>query len=178
MKLAHRFFTPALLALVSRERARLQARLEYTLNARDEATQGMALLGIPIDPDANTRRLRSNESRAHRRLAWALSTFERLRQGAAPSSVIDPETRQPLAAEAEAVPAPAPAPARPAPPPPPPPPRAPSRPPLPPLPVGCVGEDREMLLLAAEALRAFMASPESALPTNILPVSAAGPPRH
>ena len=166
----------ALRALVARERKRLQTRLDVVLIDRDKAQKEAAELGLPIEPDTATRRLRSAEARAQRRLKWAIDTLEKVRKGVDPSSLIDPETRKPLAPVAEAAaaePAPAPAPEPPAPPPPPPP----ARPPLPPLPEGCEAESQEMMLVAAEAIRGLLAAPATALPTTVLPISIGKPPK-
>ena len=52
---------PALRVLVARERKRLQTRLDVVLIDRDKAQKEAAELGLPIEPDTATRRLRSAE---------------------------------------------------------------------------------------------------------------------
>ena len=94
---------PALQALVDRERKRLQTKLEHLLIPQDKLDQESARCGIPThQPDSETRRLRSNQARAQRRVTWALDTFLKIRQGLPPAQVIDPETRRTLPAEVEA----------------------------------------------------------------------------
>ena len=52
----------ALRALVARERKRLQTRLDVVLIDRDKAQKEAAELGLPIEPDTATRRLKSAEA--------------------------------------------------------------------------------------------------------------------
>ena len=106
---------PSLAALVKRELAKHQAKLEQTLNRRDELEQDSARLGIVKEYDKETRKLRSDEARAHRRLRWAEATFQGLRQGVDPATVIDPETGRPINPDGHAAAAAAPEPASPAP---------------------------------------------------------------
>jgi hypothetical protein len=124
----------------------------------------MARLGQPVAAsDTVTRRIKSNASRAHKRLTWAVDTFRSLRAGVAPATIIDPETRRPLqaaaptaaAAQEQSQPSPQPVSA-------PSPPAADSGPPpaLPPedpipLPDNIAGEDKDMLLLMGATLRSL-----------------------
>jgi hypothetical protein len=170
-------------ALVAREVGRLENLLEHTLNDRDREAQALARLGLRVVPlDTAARRLRSDESRAAKRMAWATDALERLKAGAAPETVIDPETGRPVgageAAEAPETPPLSPrervpegrvraaAPPRPESPPPPletesrpdDPPAPPGDGPLPPLPPELTPEDREMLLIFGESIRRMFPS--------------------
>jgi hypothetical protein len=162
-----------LLALVAREVKRLETKIILELRGRDNVLRAKARLGLPMPPDATTRRIKSNESRATKRLNWSIQTFNDVRRGVAPATIIDPATKKPLQPEPEPA---APAPAS-APPPPsssPPPPAgaaaAPSASAAPcdqplgepdtgedpiPLPEGVTGEDREMLILMGTTLRSL-----------------------
>jgi hypothetical protein len=155
-----------LVALCAREMKRLETHIVLELEGRDTRARAMTRLGIPMAAsDTVTRRIKSNASRAHKRVVWATDTLRALRAGVSPATIIDPETHRPLQAEATAAapepsrpqaqpqPAPAPAPA---------PPAADSGPPqdLPPedpipLPDNVSGEDREMLLLMGATLRSL-----------------------
>jgi hypothetical protein len=81
--------------LFRREIARLQALLPG-LVARDQKLRAQAAEGVPLEPDAITRTIKSNESRAHRRLRWATETLDKLRAGVPAESLIDPETGAPI----------------------------------------------------------------------------------
>jgi len=158
---------PALLALVARELAKHRANLERSLNQSDEFDRKAAGLGIVKERDKITRGLRADEARARKRFQWAQETFERLRKGVDPATVIDPDTRQPLEPEAHAAPAPEAASPAPPPPttptPPEPPPDAPApESPLPPLPKDCSDEDAEMYLIAGDAIRELFRPPGAA----------------
>jgi hypothetical protein len=98
-----------LLALVARQIERLETRIRLVLKERDEFARTKALLGLPTAPDATTKRVKSNEARATKRLIWSIDTFNTLRRGVAPATIIDPETRKPLkGTEAAAAPPPPP----------------------------------------------------------------------
>jgi hypothetical protein len=88
---------PALESLVEREIERLRDRLPRLIT-QARAAQVRAARGVPTEPDAETRRLRSDASRAHRRLKWAKATLDALRGGADPSTLVDPETKRPIEA--------------------------------------------------------------------------------
>ena len=157
---------PALAALVAREVARHQERLEQMLNRRDESDREAARVGIVKSYDNQTRNLRSDANRAQRRMKWAVEVFHQIRAGVDPATIVDPLTGETInpGAHAAGAAAPAPEPASPAPPPPPPPPATPtppesppeaappSEPPQPPLPEGCLDEDAEMLRMVAAML--------------------------
>jgi hypothetical protein len=96
----------ALLALVAAEVKRLERRIELVLKPRDKMAQTKVREGIKEPQDPESRNHRSNESRAHKRLRWAMDTFTALRRGVAPATIIDPETGQPLRPQAPAAPAP------------------------------------------------------------------------
>jgi hypothetical protein len=93
---------PAILALIDRETARLQARLDIEMEARDKTARANTKRGMPPDPDAATRRRKSNEARAHKRLVWAIDTFYGVRAGTITGPIIDPDTGKPLLTEDEA----------------------------------------------------------------------------
>jgi hypothetical protein len=148
-------------ALVAYEIGRLERRRRLVLEARDLAAQAKARQGLPVAaPDAATRRARSNESRAYKRMVWAIETLARLRQGELLGTIIDPETKKPLGGVAPAPPRP-PA-AGPAP--------APAAAPVPPgagpvpLPDYITGEDREAFILLGETLRQVFLMASSAQP--------------
>ena len=166
---------PALAALVERELAQHQAKLEQALNRRDELDRDAARLGIVKEYDKQTRTLRSDEARAHRRLRWAEATFQSLRQGVDPATVIDPETGRTINPDVHAATAAAAAPASPEPPQPPvtpTPTESSPESPVRPLPEGCSEVDAEMLRMVAEALGDLFRSPGTALP----PTDEPGPP--
>jgi hypothetical protein len=148
-------------ALCAREIKRLETRLVLELEGRDMRARAKAGLGLPMAAsDTITRRIKSNFSRAHKRLVWAVDTFNRLRMGVAPETIIDPETRQPLRAGATAQEQPQPAQAQASAPAPPPaaepdPPTAPPQDGSIPLPDGVADEDKEMLLLVGATLRSM-----------------------
>jgi hypothetical protein len=150
-----------LLALVAREVKRLETKVILELKGRDTVMRAKARLGLEMPPDATTRRIKSNESRATKRLTWSIQTFNQVRWGLAPGTIIDPETKQPLRPEAPASsPPPAEAAAAAAPPAseassdqPPEEPAAVDDPI--PLPDGVTGEDREMLILLGTTLRSL-----------------------
>ena len=154
---------PALLAVVAREKALLNRSLETRLNSLDLLERKAAEVGISRFQDAETRKLKSNESRAKKRLEWAKKALDELRAGVCPSAIFDPEAGKPLDPEDHAAPVAEPAPAD-APPPPPPPdtsPPADSTPAEsdPPSPIpgadliseGCPEEMRQILLLLGDA---------------------------
>ena len=154
---------PALLAVVAREKALLNRSLETRLNSLDLLERKAAEVGISRFQDAETRKLKSNESRARKRLEWAKKALDELRAGVCPSAIFDPEAGKPLDPEDHAAPVAEPAPAE-APPPSPPPdtsPPADSTPAEsdPPSPIpgadliseGCPEEMRQILLLLGDA---------------------------
>jgi hypothetical protein len=165
-----------LLALVTREVKRLETKIILELKGRDNALRVQARRGLSMPPDATTRRIKSNESRATKRLTWSIQTFNQVRWGLAPDTIIDPATKQPLRPEREpkaATPASAPPPRSSSPPPPagaaeaaPPAPEALGDQPQPPgepagredpipLPDGAAGEDAEALLIMGATLRSL-----------------------
>ena len=84
-------------ALCAREIKRLETRVVLELEGREKRARAKARLGLPVaGSDTITRRIKSNLSRAHKRMVWAIETFERLRRGVAPATIIDPETGRPL----------------------------------------------------------------------------------
>jgi hypothetical protein len=88
-------------ALCEREIRRLEARIVLELEGRDKRARAKDQLGLPVVAnDTATRRARSNESRAYKRMVWAIDTFNRLRAGVSPALIIDPETGRPLRDEA------------------------------------------------------------------------------
>jgi hypothetical protein len=87
--------TKGLLKLVARETTRLKERLP-ALRIKDQLLRERAADGETLPPDATTRRRRSDESRAYTRMKWATETLERLKAGAPPSTLIDPETKRPI----------------------------------------------------------------------------------
>jgi len=154
--------TDALRSLVAREVSRHRLNLERTLNARSDSEKDMAQLSIVKQRDSETKALRSDQSRARRRFSWALETLLMLQNGADASTLIDPDSKKPVAAgpPPSAVPDPSP----PAPPPQPQPspqptPASPPSPSLPPLPAGCPNEVKDMLLVAAGAILSKTATP-------------------
>jgi hypothetical protein len=99
-----------LLALVARQIQRLETQVTLVLRERDNAARDEAQRGLPMPPDPTTKRIKSNESRASKRLAWSIQTFNDVRAGIAPATIIDPETRKPLQDAPPPRPSPAPAP--------------------------------------------------------------------
>jgi hypothetical protein len=96
---------PALAALVEREVARHRATIERTLNATDRSDREAARLGLPTRTrDRITGGLRADLSRAERRFKWADETFQRLRQGVDPATILDPDTNRPITPDAHAAP--------------------------------------------------------------------------
>jgi hypothetical protein len=87
---------PALVALCGREVQRLVRKLELVLEPRDRLAQDKARLGLPGVPNPAVRRLKSDVSRARKRMVWAIDTFRALKLGIAPAVIIDPETKQPV----------------------------------------------------------------------------------
>jgi hypothetical protein len=165
----------ALIALVAREVQRLERRIELVLKPRDKMARTKVRDGLKEPQDPESRNHRSNESRAHKRLRWAMDTFTALRRGVSPATIIDPETGQPLQAQAPAASASAPgspaastAPQRDHPQPPP-------DDPIP-LPPGLSEFDQEMLTLFGAAvrplLRAGVVRPEDLLCLQRKPPSA------
>ena len=150
---------PGLAATVAKESARLTRNLERSLNARDLHEQDAAQFGIVKSYDQETRNLRSDEARALRRKEWCWRVLEQIGKGVDPTTIIDPETGQPIkpvpytsvAPKAKAKPKRAEA----APPPP-----APTEPPpeppaatqeMPPVPDGCPDDVKPMYYLLGEA---------------------------
>jgi hypothetical protein len=80
-----------LLALVERQEKRLKDRINGELRSRDERARERAKRGLPTVQDAETKRVRSNFSRASRRLKWATEMFWQLRQDLALGVPLDPE---------------------------------------------------------------------------------------
>ncbi len=105
---------PALAQVVETERARLTTKIERSLNGLDQSEQSAARLGIVRSYDQETKNLRSNARYADRRYQWAWAALGQLRAGVDPSTIIDPETKRPIAPEAPAAPAREAAPAGPA----------------------------------------------------------------
>jgi hypothetical protein len=93
-------------ALIDREMARLEKRIEVDLETRDATARSLAQLGRPPEPDAATRRAKSDEARAYKRYTSALDRFQQVRMGTYAGPPIDPETGRPVpkgkAAKAEA----------------------------------------------------------------------------
>jgi hypothetical protein len=83
-------------ALCGREVQRLARKLELVLEPRDRLAQDKARLGLPGVPNPAVRRLKSDVSRARKRMVWAIDTFRALKLGIAPAVIIDPETKQPV----------------------------------------------------------------------------------
>ena len=164
---------PALLAKIEQEIARHQANLTSTLDQRDRDAQLLAINSPHSYIDKHRRLLRSDEARAQKRLVWAKDAWDQLRKGVAPSSIVDPRTRQPINPDAEDAPAWKRAAA--AAPPPPPPPSSPSPPPpsaaeaaeeapstadltTPAFPEWFSAEDREAAMIYAEPLARMRAA--------------------
>jgi hypothetical protein len=147
--------TAALARLVARETVRHELNVVEVLNQRDQTEQELAKLGITRELDAETKTLRSNESRAMRRYAWAKRAFRELRMGVPPTEIIDPETRQPLDPDMHAAAVPESAPPAASSPPQhatsPPAPSEASASQIPPIPEGATEEETQMLLLLGEA---------------------------
>jgi hypothetical protein len=95
---------PAILELVARQVQRLESRIERVLKERDRTARSKVRDGQSDPQDAESRRHRSNESRAQKRMAWAIDTFQALRRGVSPATIIDPATKQPLQADAAVAP--------------------------------------------------------------------------
>jgi hypothetical protein len=150
-----------LVAHVAGEVKRLETRIELVLRRRDLIARAKVQEGLNAPQDPESRNHRSNESRAHKRLVWATNTFNDLRRGLAPATILDPETGRPLQAAAPASaqecpqPQPPPAPPPAAAPNPDPPPASPYETPIP-LPEDASDEDKEMLLLVSATLRSIL----------------------
>jgi hypothetical protein len=86
----------ALSALVVKEIERHRSNLAESLIKSDRQEQQAAMVGISRFVDAETRRLKSNQSRARRRLTWAWDALKWLRMGVAPADIIDNESGKPL----------------------------------------------------------------------------------
>jgi hypothetical protein len=86
-------------ALIAGEVARLKQLQTETLEPRDRELQAAALSGLPMAPDEMTRRLRSDQARAQRRLAWARDALRELQNGSDPATMIDPDTHRPIQPE-------------------------------------------------------------------------------
>jgi len=166
-------------ALARGEVERHTLNLERSLNALSESEQKMAQIGLGRFRDSTTSSLRGDLNRARKRSEWCLETLRALKNGADPSTLIDPDTKAPVAVGRPlvAVPdPPRPAAAAPAAPPPPPPPQAeaspqpepepasPPSPPLPPLPAGCPAEFQEMWHVAIGTFQSASAPPAGAEP--------------
>ena len=147
---------PGLAAVVAKEKARLTTKLERELNARDLHEQAAARLGIlRYLRDQETRNLRGDQTRADRRVKWALQALADIQAGVDPATIIDNETGRPIKPEEPTSPAPAPEPAPPDPPAPTPPPAeaSPSAAPASPFPDGLPEELKQIFLLVGEAYR-------------------------
>jgi hypothetical protein len=83
-------------ALIGREIARLKRRIEVDLETRDATARSLAQLGRPPEPDAATRRAKSDEARAYKRYTSALDRFHQVRMGTYAGPPIDPETGRPV----------------------------------------------------------------------------------
>ena len=161
---------PALLALVGREVARHRANLQQSLNQRHELDRKAALLGMMKEHDKITRGLKADETRARKRFRWALETFEKIRSGVDPATILDPDTKAPIQPDASTTipePPPQPEPAAAEPPPPeatPAPPEAQTESPQRPLPKDCPDDDAETLQIAAFVIRELFGAPGTARP--------------
>ena len=152
----------ALRALVTRQISLHRLNLDRTLNARSDAEQDMAQLGLARYRDPETKGLRSDLNRARRRFSWAMETLRLLQGGADAATIIDPDTGQPVAAGPPPSAVPDPRPAAPPPAPVPAPQPAPASPPsplIPALPAGCSEEAKEMWWVAAGAILSQSATP-------------------
>jgi hypothetical protein len=87
---------PALAACIAGEIARHKANLIRTLNQRDRDAQQNALKSPSTDNDKQRRQLRSDHARALKRQFWAKLTWDQLRRGVPPSSIVDPRTGAPI----------------------------------------------------------------------------------
>jgi hypothetical protein len=162
----------ALARLVEREIALLQAS-QSRRAIDDQARRKRAARGAAGEPDSETRRLKSNASRAFGRLKWAEATFDKLRRGASPSSLIDPETNRPIQPAPPPTAAPHAAPKNGATAPPEPTSAADQPVPKPPsFPPGCPPDGRAMLGLVWATLQEF----KEAGKLPIVPPTGAGPP--
>ena len=168
---------PAILALVAREVASHRANLERSLNQSHEIEKKAARLGIMKERDKTSRGLRADETRALKRFRWAQETFEKLRQGVDPATIIDPDTKCPIKPDASTtVPEPEPEPAAAESPPPPPPPTTAPAPeaqtesPRRPLPKDCPDDDAETLLIVGEAIAEFFRPSGKAQPPTDEPI--------
>jgi hypothetical protein len=83
--------------LVTRQKQQLESRLKLVLEKRDLWARKKVRLGLRTPPDPDTRNLKSDRSRAYRRMTWALDTFRAVRAGTLTGPIIDPETKKPLA---------------------------------------------------------------------------------
>jgi hypothetical protein len=179
-RVPHADDSKALLALVSREINRHRANLARHLNDCDASEQEMAKLGIGTIRDSATRNLRADQRRIRNRFDWLMTTFEKLRAGTDPATLIDPDTGKPVAPGPQPCPVKKPAPPAPEPPPPPPPPDsepeaepepevpvAGPEPSMPPLSEGISAELREVLRVATGSILGPKATPAA---------HAAGPP--
>jgi len=150
---------PALAAVVAKEKARLTTKLDRELNARDLHEQAAARLGIVRHlRDQETRNLRGDQTRADRRVKWALQTLADVRAGVDPATIIDNETRRPINPQDPASPAQEAAPADPPAPPSPPAEPSPSAAQKSPFPEGLPEELKQIFLLVGEA---YARKPES-----------------
>jgi len=87
---------PAILELVARQVERLETRIQRVLKERDRTARSNVREGLSDPQDPESRRHRSNEGRAHKRMVWAIEAFRALRRGVLPATIIDPATKQPL----------------------------------------------------------------------------------
>jgi hypothetical protein len=184
---------PGLAALVARETRRLQLKHDTELSNRDRMEQYLEQNCLFKYNDSITRGLKSDESRAERRVHWAIETLKELKGGANPATLIDNETAEPLdpAAKAPTVtrskpasaasPPPPPTPTPPPPPPSPPPSEADAEPSpspfrMPPMPADCPEEVKQTLGLIADAYHRDQAPSGAAAPPSDDPSKDPGAP--
>jgi hypothetical protein len=84
-------------ALVAREVKKLEDRLNLVLETRDLWARKKVKLGLRTPPDPDIKNLKSDRSRAYKRMTWALETFRGVRAGTLDGPIIDPETKKPMA---------------------------------------------------------------------------------
>ena len=86
-----------LAGLIRREVARLRDDRDAVLDELDDAERSMAVLGMPLDEDATTARLRRYEASCRRAMNWAHSELRRLKSDAspAPKTPAEPEPPRP-----------------------------------------------------------------------------------
>jgi hypothetical protein len=98
--------TEDLLKLVAEQFDRLKDRIGHVLEQRDKHARKKVRLGLPIPPDATTKKIKSNEARAYKRMVWGYESLQALRRGVSPATLIDPATRKPIQPEEEPPPPP------------------------------------------------------------------------